>query len=152
MIGAIAMKWGVRWIFGMMNRKDLAGVMRWWAEDGVFEFPGNTPISGRYQGKQAIEAFFRQVFDRMETMHFTVKRVAVVHTFALGFSNTVLVEWVVDETSRDGISIHAEGITVSDTRRARTIVGRDYFFDTEPLERMWGRRESVEAAPAVAVS
>ncbi len=146
MIGAMALKWEVRQGFGMMSRKDLAWLMRGWTRDAVFEFPGKTPISGRYEGKPAIEAFFRRVFDRMETIQFTVKRVVVARPFALGLTNTVLTEWAADQASHDGISVHLEGVTVSDVRRGRNVASREYVFDPALLERMWGHREAHEIA------
>lgn len=152
MIGAMALKLEVRQGFAMMNRKDLVWLMRGWAKDAVLEFPGKTPISGRYEGKPAVEAFFRRMFDRMATIHFTVRRIVVAHPFALGLTNTVLIEWAADEVSHDGISIHVEGVTVSDVRRGRNVASREYIFDPDLLERMWGRREIAEATPAVAVS
>jgi ketosteroid isomerase-like protein len=145
MIGAMLAKWEVRRGFDMMSRKDLATLMRGYTNDAVFEFPGWTPISGRHEGKPAIEAFFRTVFDRMASMRFTVKRVAALHRFALNLTNTLLIEWAADETSYDGITIHVEGVTICRIHHGRTVATRDYIFDTGPLETMWGH---VEAAPA----
>lgn len=142
MLGAILVKWEVRAAYDMMNRKDLARLMRGWADDAVYEFPGKSPMSGRYEGKRAIEAFFRKMFDRMVTIHFIVKQVAVTHPFALALTNMCIVEWALDETSYDGVTIHLEGVTVGEIRRGRIVAARDYLFDTEPLETMWGRPET----------
>lgn len=150
MIGALFIKWGVRHSYELMNQKDLAALMRWWAGDGTFEFPGQTAVSGRYVGKRAIEGFFRRMFSRMATIHFSVKRIAVAHPFALGLTNTVLCEWALDETAHDGVSIHVEGVSVLEFRHGRGVAVRDYIFDTTPLEVMWGRSEVSEATPAVA--
>ncbi len=148
MIGALLIKRGVRRSFDLMNQKDLAELMRWWAEDGVLEFPGQTQVSGRYEGKQAIAGFFRRMFGRMAAIHFSVKRVMVTHPFALGLTNSAMCEWALDETSHDGVSTHTEGVTILEFRRGRGVAARDYIFDTTPLEVMWGRRAVSEAAPA----
>lgn len=150
MIGALIIKRGVRYSFELMNRKDLAGLTRWWVEEGVFEFPGQTPVSGRYEGQRAIAGFFQKVFSQMATIHFTVKRIAVARPFALGLTNTAFCEWALDETSHDGISIHMEGVSVLEFRHGRGVAARDYIFDTKPLEMIWGRRDVGEAAPAAA--
>lgn len=121
-----------------------------WAGEGVFEFPGQTSVSGRYEGQRAIEGFFRRMFDRMATIHFTVKQVAVTHPFALGLSNTALCEWALDETSHDGIPVHLEGVSVLEFRHGQGVAFRDYIFDTKPLEVMWGDRDVGEATPAAA--
>lgn len=142
MLGAILVKWQVRAAYGKMNRKELARFMRGWADDAVFEFPGTSPMSGRYEGRRAIEGFFRKMSDRMATIHFTVKRIAVTRPFALGLSNTGMVEWTLDETSYDGVTIHLEGVTAGEIRRGRMVAVRDYLFDTEPLATMWGRPET----------
>lgn len=142
MIGALLLKWEMRRSFDAMSRKDLAAMMRGWAKDSVFEFPGKTPVSGRHEGKPAIEAFFRTVFARMVTMRFTVKRIAVTHPLALGFTNTVLVEWTAEETSREGVTAHVQGFTVAEFRRGKGIAGRDYIFDVRQLEALWATTES----------
>ncbi|HEX9038778.1 MAG TPA: nuclear transport factor 2 family protein [Ktedonobacterales bacterium] len=149
MIGALLIKRGVRHGFELLNQKDLAALSRLWAEDGVFAFPGETPISGRYEGQQAIAGFFRRGFNRMATIHFTVERIAVAHPFALGLTNTVLCAWALDETSHDGISIHIAGVSVFEFHHGRCVAARDYIFDPKPLEVMWGRREVGAAAAAV---
>lgn len=51
--------------FEATSRKDLPAVMSLWAEDGVLESPGRSSRGGRYEGKAAIEGFFRRWFERM---------------------------------------------------------------------------------------
>lgn len=148
MVGAMLIKWGTRRHFALMNRKDVAALMRDWAGDGVFEFPGHTPVSGRHAGKRAIAAFYQQVFDQMAVIRFRVKRVAVTRPFAWGLTNTALCEWVVDVTSYDGITNHAGGVTVIDIRHGRALAARDYIFDTGLLGAISGHVEVTP--PAVA--
>jgi ketosteroid isomerase-like protein len=124
--------------FRAVNRKDLAAWMRGWAEDGVFEFPGHSTISGRFVGKPAIEAWWRHWFERMGSVRFVVRRVAVANPFTLNFANTVFVEWVADVTTVDGIPVHAEAVTVMRLRRGKVVYARDYFLDPSIEEASWG--------------
>ena len=51
--------------------------MRGWADEAVFGSPGHSTISGRFVGKPAIEAWWRRWFDRMPSVRFAVRRVAL---------------------------------------------------------------------------
>jgi len=124
--------------FRAMNRRDLAGTMRGWAEDGVFEFPGHSTISGRFVGKPAIEAWWRRWFDRMASVRFVVKRVALANPFTLTVANTVFIEWVADVTTVDGMSAHAEAVTMLRLRRGKVVFARDYFLDPTIEDVVWG--------------
>ncbi len=127
-----------------MSRRDIAAVMRPWADDSVLEFMGHTPISGRYEGKPAIEGFFRRVFDGVESIRITVRHVAFANPIGLTYNNTVYVESEVDATSRAGVTIHDERIAVFDYRHGKVVSMREWAFDPTILEGLWGR----SAAPA----
>lgn len=146
MIGALITRARLPRIFAAMRRKDWQAVCRDASEDAVFEFPGESAISGRHEGRQAIEAFWRRVLDRMQTFNIRPKRIALAHPYAFGATNTAFVEWVVDEVTRDGITIHLEGVAVIEIRRGKLVFARDYMFDPSPLDRVWGHREAVPAA------
>jgi ketosteroid isomerase-like protein len=146
MIGAVLAKRATRSAFATLNQKDLDGVMRAWADDGVFEFPGRLPVSGKYEGKQAIESFFRTWFDKMATIRFSVKHVAVERIFALGATNAVTAEWDVVETDQQGRTYHVSGVTVLQARGGKLVRVRDYIFDLAPLEEAWGTVETTSVA------
>jgi ketosteroid isomerase-like protein len=129
-----------------MNRKDLAAVMRPWADDGVFEMAGHTTLSGRYEGKAAIEALFRRIFERLEVIRFTVKRVGLANPVGLTYSNTLFIEMEVEETSTDGVTIHGNSLGVYEWRRGKLVAVREWLFDPTVYEAVWGR--SVAAVPA----
>jgi ketosteroid isomerase-like protein len=132
-----------------LNRRDLTAIMDMWADDAVFEFPGKTPVSGRFVGKPAIEAWWRRWVERYASVHFTVKHVAFGNPLALTVANTLFVEWDVEVTTRDGISAQASAVSFSQLRHGKVIHARDYFFDPTALERIWGR---VDEAPAATVA
>lgn len=124
----------------IINRKDLAAWMRYWADDAVFEFPGRTPISGRFAGKPAIEAWWRRFFERMATVRFKPTRVAVANPIALVLGTTTMfAEIEVEVTSKEGIRSRAELVTVTRLRRGKAVFVRDYFFDPDVEEAIWGR-------------
>ncbi len=125
--------------FAALNRRDLAAQMRGWADDAVFEFPGRSAISGRFEGKPAIEAWWRRWFERMATVRFAVRRVGLANPFTFNLANTVFVEWVADVTTVDGISAHAEAVSVMRVRRGKVVFARDYFLDPTIEEMVWGR-------------
>ncbi len=129
-----------------MSRKDLDAVMSAWADDGVFEFPGHTPISGRHEGRDAVRAFFRRIFEELESMHFTVHHVAMSNPIGLTLSNMIYVDWTVDEVTRDGRRFRHDGISALRMKGGKAIWARDYFFDLAEVEAMW------TAAPAGAAS
>ena len=129
-----------------INRLDLDETMRWWADDAVFEFPGRTPISGRFVGKDAIRAWWKNVFDRAAEVRFVPRHVAFANPFLLTFRNTMFTELEVDIKTKDGLSVHAELVSVVRLRRGKAVHARDYFLDPSVEEVIWGRREEPQAA------
>jgi ketosteroid isomerase-like protein len=127
-----------------MSRKDVAAVMRSWADDAVLEFTGHTPISGRYEGRPAVEDFFRRVFAELETIQITVRHVAFANPVGLNYNNTVYVESAVDATSLDGVTIHDERIAVLEYSHGKVVSMREWAFDPTILDALWGP----EATPA----
>jgi ketosteroid isomerase-like protein len=105
----------------------------------VYEFPGRSALPRRYEGREAIEGFFRQVFGRYETFNIRPKRIALTRPYAFGATNTALVEWVLDGVTPDGLTPHFEGVAVLQLRRGKLVHGRDYFFDPSLLEQLFGR-------------
>lgn len=146
MIGAVLAKRATRSGFAKLNRKDLDGIMQGWVDDAVFEFPGRTPVSGTFEGKQAIESFFRTWFDKMATIQFSVKRVAVDRIFAMGATNAVIAEWDLVETDREGRTYHESGVTVTQVRGGKSIRAREYIFDLAPVEEAWGAGKMTSAS------
>jgi ketosteroid isomerase-like protein len=121
-----------------MSRKDLAAVMRPWTDDGVFEMAGQTELSGRYEGKAAIEGLFRRIFERIDTIRFTVKRVGLVNPFGFTYNNTIFIESEVEQTSADGVTTRDRRITVYEWRHGKLVAAREWFLDPTIAEAIWG--------------
>ena len=129
-----------------INRLDLDRTMESWADDAVYEFPGQTPISGRFVGKPAIRAWWQHVFDRASKVHFVPRHVAFANPFLLTIANTMFTELEVDITTKDGIAVHAELVSVVQFRRGKAVYIRDYFLDPSVEEKIWGRIATAAAA------
>ncbi len=126
----------VRGPYDAMARKDLDAMMASWAEDGVWEFPGATRLSGTYRGKSEIRGFFRRLFDGLDSIHFTIRHAAMTNPVGLTVSNVVYVEWT-EEARRVGRTVVLDGITVVTFHGGKVTHGRDYFFDLAALEAFW---------------
>jgi len=138
--------------FEALNRRDLEAIVGLYRDDAVFEFPGRTRVSGRFEGKEAIRAWWTRWVQRYASVHFTVKHVGIVS--ARPGANVVLIAWDVDVTTTDGIQGEASGISLMRQRGGKVAFARDYFYDPELIERIWGRAEEqaealVEREPAL---
>jgi ketosteroid isomerase-like protein len=124
--------------FEAVSRKDLAAVMRGWADDGVLEFPGHSTLSGRYEGKPAIESFFKRWFERMQSIRVTVRQVGFANPLSLTYGSTMYVEFTTDQVTTDGVSLHTEVAGVYRFRRGKLVSYREYLFDPSAAETIWG--------------
>jgi ketosteroid isomerase-like protein len=125
--------------FRPLNRMDLDAWMLAWADDAVFDFPGESAISGHFEGKAEIEAWWRRYFDRMAEISFVPVRVAFGNPFGFSVANTVFTQLTVDMTTKDGQTAHADLVNVSRVRAGKIVEARDYFFDPSVEETLWGR-------------
>ncbi len=126
-----------------LGRKDLAAVMRPWADDGVLEFMGHNPLSGRYDGKAEVRRFFQQVMDGVESLRIDVRHVAMTNPLGLTWNNTIYVEYQVEESNHAGVTIRDDRIAVFQYRHGKVVSMREWAFDPTNVERL------TEAAPVV---
>jgi ketosteroid isomerase-like protein len=124
--------------FDAVERKDLGAVMQGWADDGVLEFPGRSAIGGRYEGKPAIEGFFRRWFQRMATIRLTVRHVAFANPLTLNYRNTMFVEFETDQLTVEGASLHTEVLGVYRFEHRKLVFYREYLFDADVAMDVWG--------------
>ncbi len=125
--------------YDAVKRKDVAAVMRGWADDGVLEFPGRSTLSGRYEGGQAVEGFFRRWFDRMETIRLTVRHVGF-DSPALTLRGTMYIEFESEQKTTDGFSFRTQAVGMCRMRRGKVTYYCEYVLDPEPVEVAWGLR------------
>ena len=131
--------------FDAIHRKDVAAVMRGWAEDGVLEFPGPSALGGRYEGRPAIEAFFQRWFERMETIQITVKHVGFANPVKLTYGSTMYVEFETDQRTTDGISFKTDVTGVYRFRHGKLVLYREFLFDPSQAEAIWGPADRPQA-------
>jgi ketosteroid isomerase-like protein len=137
MLGALFAKREVRKGFKAMMRHDADKLMGMIHDDGVLEFPGSTVLAGRYEGKEAFRAWFERWFERMPEIRFTLNHVSVEKIFALGATNTLYVEWDLEERDHDGNSYQLSGVTAFDVVGGKAKRVKEYIFDPTVLEARW---------------
>lgn len=141
MIGAIIAKKKAASGFAFINQRNLSAFLATWAENATFVCPGNVPVSGKMEGKKAIEECFRKFMEQFPKVNFTVRNVFVQNIFALGGTNVVAVEWDIDLTNREGRDFQNSGVTIISIKNGKAILVRDYLFDAEAQKRAWGEEK-----------
>ena len=119
MIGAVVARKAIAAAFEAMNRHDLPKFMSAWRDDGVFVYPGEIPASGTFQGKSAVEGWFRNFFDQFPRIQFDVQDICVRNIFALTGTNVVAVHWSIHLTNRQGRVGENSGVTVINSKVAK---------------------------------
>jgi len=138
MIGAIIAKRKVSAGFDSINRRDVSAFLTDWREDAAFIYPGNMSVSGKIEGKEAIEKWFRRFLEQFPKVNITVKNAYVKNLFALGATNDVAVEWDISLTNREGKDFQNSGITTISIRNGKAVLARDYYFDVDLQKESWG--------------
>ena len=139
MIGALVARKAIAGAFDAMNRHELQKFMSAWREDGVFIYPGDIPESGTFQGKSAVEGWFRRFFEQFPRITFNIQDLCVRNIFDLSGSNVIAVHWNIELTNRKGRVGENSGVTVINIERGRVILVKDYIFDLgENFRLNWG--------------
>ncbi len=139
MIGAIMAKKAIAGAFEALNQHDLAKFMSAWRDDGVFIYPGEISESGTFEGKDAVEHWFRNFFDKYPKIQFDIQDICVRNIFALTGTNTVSVHWNIQLTNRDGRVGKNSGVTVINIKGGKVFLVRDFIFDLgENFKLNWG--------------
>ena len=129
MIGALVARKASAGSFEAMNRHDLTGFMSAWRDDGVFIYPGEIPPSGTFQGKGAVEGWFRDFFDQFPRIQFELQDICVRNIFALTGTNVVAVHWSLQLTNRDEREGQNSGVTVITIKGGKVSRVKDFIFD-----------------------
>jgi ketosteroid isomerase-like protein len=142
MLGAVLAKREITKGFVAMGRHDVDAIVAMYEDDAVLEFPTRTVMGGRFQGRDAIRAWFERWFDRMPQIRFTLRHVSVEDILALGATNALLVEWDLDETDRDGREWHLSGATSIEVVGGKVRRSKEYIFDQDVVEQVWAGGEA----------
>ena len=138
MIGALIAKRALASAFDALNRHDLPQFMSAWRDDGAFVYPGDIPESGTFQGKGAVEGWFRRFFDQFPAIQFDLKDICVRNIFDVSGTNVVAVHWNLELKNREGRVGKNSGVTVVSIKRGRVFFVKDFIFDLgDNFRRNW---------------
>lgn len=129
MIGALITRKAIADSFRAMNNHDLPKFMSAWREDGVFIYPGEIWASGTFQGKAAVEGWFRKFFDQFPKIQFDIQNICVKNIFAMSGNNVVAVHWNINLTNHEGRVGKNSGVTVISIEGGKVVKVKDYIFD-----------------------
>ena len=129
MIGALVARKALAGAFDALNRHDLPKFMSAWRDDGVFIYPGEIPESGIFQGKSAVEGWFRHFFEQFPEIRFDIQDLCVRNIFDLSGTNVVAVHWSIQLSNREGRAGQNSGVTVVNIRRGKVFLVKDFIFD-----------------------
>ena len=138
MIGTLIAKRKIRSGFNSLSNHDIDTFLKDWAEDATFIYPGNISVSGEYQGKKAIEDWFKKFMAQFPIINFTIKHLCLQNIFDMIGTNHIAVEWDVILTNKDGKEIQNSGVTTLDLKMGKAILVRDYIFNLEKVKEGWG--------------
>lgn len=138
MIGVILAKRATHSAYAALERHDVAKFLATWKDDATFIYPGNLSVSGKIEGKQAIEAWFQGFVEQFPKVHFTLRNVCVENILDFTGTNVVAVEWDVTLTNREGVTVQNSGVTTVQTDKGKGVLVQDYIFDHEALKKGWG--------------
>jgi len=143
MIGALVAKKAIADAFNALNRHDLAKFMSAWRDDGVFIYPGEIPASGTFEGRSAVEGWFRNFFDQFPRIRFDVQDICVRNIFAFTGTNVVAVHWDLQLTNRDGRAGQNGGVTVIGIKGGKVVHVKDFIFDLgENFKLNWSAKKA----------
>ena len=137
MIGAIIGKKFVQSQYDLLNQGDIDTFMRGIAEDAIYIYPGDIPISGEIKGKKAIGEWFHKVWNQFPEIKITLRNIFVTNVSALGSTNTFATEWIEDVKNKDGKEFRFTGVTVVEVKKGKATHIREYIFDTEIEKKAW---------------
>lgn len=138
MIGALIAKRKIRSGYNYISQHHIDKFLKNWADDATFIYPGNLSVSGEYQGKQAIEAFFRKWIEQFPVSRFTIKHICVQNIFDIIGTNHIALEWEVTIKNKNGKEHQNHGIMSIDLKMGKAILARDLMADMEAAKEGWG--------------
>jgi ketosteroid isomerase-like protein len=149
MIGAMIAKQKMSSAYDALNNRDCETFLAAWRDDCTFIYPGVLPISGKMEGKPAIEKWFKNFMDQFPKIKYIMKNVCVENIFDFMGTNTVSVEWDSEYTNKDGETFQNSGVTVVKIKFGKAEFVTDYYFDSDQLKAAWGVTETESAKTEV---
>ena len=129
MIGAYLARRALLKAFDAMNRHDLQSFMSAWDEHGSFTYPGEIPESGIFEGKVAVETWFRGFFAQFPEIQFDVQDVCLRNIMDFVGNNVAAVHWNIRLKNREGRVGQNSGVTVLTINSGKVVSAKDFIFD-----------------------
>lgn len=141
-----AVEQAVRFSFDRLSAGDHETLLKACAPDVEHVFPGNHPLGGTRNSKEALERWFERLYTIFPGLNFEVKRVLVR---GWPWQTVAMVEWVDRARPADGVSYKNKGTHVLRFSWGR-LVGIRAYLDTQKVEEVCERlaQEGIEEAAA----
>lgn len=141
MIGALVARRAIAGAFDALNRHDVQKFMSAWHDDCVFFFPGEIRESGKFQGKNAVEGWFRHFCEQFPEISFEMQDICVRNIFDLIGNNVIAAHWNLKLTNREGRAGQNSGVTVVHIKHGKVFLAKDFLFDQgENFRLIWGAK------------
>ena len=138
MIGAIIAKKRARSVLDTLSRHDIDAFMAGLAEDCTFIFPGNLSVSGEIKGKEAVQEWYQNFFDRFPVTSFTLKNACVENIFALVGTNVLSIEWDLTIHDQQGEQFEISGVNIVHLKGGKAVLVVKYISDLEMVKKALG--------------
>jgi ketosteroid isomerase-like protein len=135
----------VRTGFAHLDRGDWPFVVRLFARDGTFAFPGEHDLAGEFHGRPAIQGWFARAFS-MFAFHFEIHDVTAA---GLPWNLRACTRFTVTVTAHDGTAFANHGVQYLRLRWGRVQEDR-IFEDTQVAAAAVGHAVRLESVPATA--
>lgn len=132
MIGAIFAKKQAKQKFEARNRGDIDAFLEGWAKDVTYIFPGQSELSGTFNGLDQVRSWFPQFRQQFSEIYFELHEVFVSNIWALGATNKIAVHWTAHLRDHNGNLNEGPGVTVVHIRDGKTTFVQDFIFDLSP--------------------
>lgn len=126
--------WGVHGSGDGPPRSMNRSFMDEWADDVTLTPMGCPPI----RGKAAVQAFDQAYYDTMTSYHVTMRSVSLAKPWAIGFTNTVVIEDEMTIERKDGRTQTLHQVLILELKRGKLGAVRTYLADPDYEKVMLG--------------
>jgi len=138
MIGTIFAKIKTKKNFDLFNKGDISSFIADWAEDAVFEYPGDLEVSGKIRGKEEIRKWYENFLEQFPKTKLTLKSICVKRLFDFTGNNVICTESEIEVTNKNDEIYKYSEISMITLKNRKAIHVRDYIFDMGTWRESWG--------------
>ncbi|MFC1770041.1 nuclear transport factor 2 family protein [Nitrospirota bacterium] len=137
MIGAVISKVMAGKAFDHLNKGDLEAFLSTMSDDAVYHYPGSGSVLKKIEGKAAIREFMQELMGLFSAVKFDVKGIYVKNIFGMGPSNSVMMEFDVDGTLKNGSSYNNSYAIMLDIKGGKAVTAREFVYDFDAANKAW---------------